>query len=131
MKEETKIFWLKRILLAKVIITFFVWGLPALFGTEWFLGLFNLSMPKDPMYLRLFGAAVTAFGTAYWFAYRDPLTNRSIIQAGIVDNLLITLVIIYLSFTNGIESWFIYVSGILTGLFCISFMFFLPKPIME
>ena len=127
MDKKIKLIWIKRILLIKVIITFLAWGLPALLGPKWFLGLFNLSMPEDPMYLRLFGAVVTAFGVAYWFAYREPIQNRAIIQAGIVDNGLITLAIIYLALTSGIESWFISISGLLTGLFCISFIVFMPS----
>ena len=127
MDEKTKLIWLKRILFAKVVITFLAWGLPTLFGTKWFLGLFDLSMPDDPMFLRLFGAVVIAFGVAYWFAYRDPIRNRAIIQAGIVDNGLVTLTIIYLALTSGIESWFIYLSAFLTGFFCISFIAFMPS----
>jgi hypothetical protein len=104
------------------MVTFLFWGLPAMFGNEWFLSLFNLSMPNDPMYLRLFGAAVTAFGVAYWFAYNDPIQNRAIIQVGIVDNGLITLMVIYLALTSGIESGFVNISALLTGFFCISFI---------
>lgn len=126
MNEQTKLIWLKRILLVKVIVTFLMWGLPAMLGNEWFLGLFNLSMPEDPVYLRLFGAVVTAFGVAYWFAYRDPIHNRAILQAGVVDNGLITLMVIYLGLTHGLESWFISVSGLLTGLFCITFIVLMP-----
>lgn len=126
MNEKTKLTWLKRILFLKVIITFMAWGLPTLFGTKWLLEQFDLSMPADPLFLRLFGAVVTAFGVAYWFAYRDPIRNRAIIQAGIVDNGLVTLAIIFLALTTGIESWFIYLSAFLTGFFCISFIVFMP-----
>jgi hypothetical protein len=122
MNEPTKLKWLKRILFVKVVVTFLLWGLPAMFGNDWFLSLFNLTMPNDPLYLRLFGAAVTAFGAAYWFAYRDPIRNR-----GIIDNGLITLTVIYLALTSGIESWFIYISALMAGFFCISFILFMPS----
>jgi len=127
MNEQTKLTWLKKILFVKVVFTFFVWGLPALFGTEKFLSLFDLTMPGDPLYLRLFGAVVIAFGVAYWFAYRDPIRNRAILQAGIVDNGLVTLTIIYLTLTSEIMSWFISVSAVLTAFFFISFLVLLPK----
>jgi len=126
MDEQIKLIWLKRVLFLKVLITFFLWGLPAMFANEWFFSLFNLSMPKDPIYLRLFGAVVTAFGIAYWFAYRDPIRNRAILQAGIIDNGLVTLTVIYLTLTSGIESWFFYISAVLTGFFCISFIILMP-----
>jgi len=127
MDERVKLIWLKRVLFVKVVVTFLVWGLPALFGTARFLGFFGLSMPEDPMYLRLMGAAVTAFGTAYWFAYRDPVQNRAILQAGIVDNGLVTLTVIVLALTSGIESWFIYISALLTGFFCVAFILLMPS----
>ena len=127
MSESTKLLWLKRILFVKTVVTLFFWGVPALFGIDWFLRLFNLTMPDDPMYLRLFGAAVTAFGVAYWFAYRDPVQNRAIVQAGIVDNGLITITIIFLGLTSGLESWFISFSGFLTGLFFIAFVILIPS----
>ena len=127
MSESTKLLWLKRVLFVKVVVTFLLWGLPALLGNAWFLGLFNLTMPNDPIYLRLFGAAVTAFGVAYWFAYRDPVQNRAIIQAGIVDNGLVTLTVILLGLTRGLESWFISFSGLLTGLFFIAFILLMPS----
>jgi hypothetical protein len=118
---------LKKILLVKVILTFFVWGLPCLFGTKKFMSLFDLSMPADPIYLRLFGAIVIALGVAYWFAWLDPIRNRAILLVGIVDNGLITLTIIYLALTSGITSWFISASAVLTGFFFISFILLLPK----
>ena len=129
MHETTKLTWLKRILFVKVVVTFLLWGLPAMLGNAWFLGLFNLTMPNDPIYLRLFGAAVTAFGVAYWFAYRDPVQNRAIVQAGVVDNGLITLTVLVLGLTRGLESWFISFSALLTGLFFVAFIVLMPpKP---
>lgn len=126
MDEQVRLTWLKRILFLKVLLTFLAWGLPALLGTEGFLRLFDLSMPEDATYLRLFGAAVTAFGVAYWFAYRDPVRNRAILQAGIVDNGLITLTIVVLAITRGIENWFMVVSAVLTGFFCLAFVLLMP-----
>ena len=128
MNKQHKATWLKRVLFVKVLLTWFAWGLPSLLAPEPFLNLFGLSMPADPTFLRLFGAAVTAFGVAYWFAYRDPVGNRAILQAGIADNALITLTIIVLALTRGLESWFIGLSGALTGLFCIAFILLMPSP---
>jgi hypothetical protein len=45
--------------------------------------------------------------------------NRDIFLAGIVDNALIILTVIYLAFTSGLESWFISLSALLTGLFSV------------
>ena len=120
---------LRKVLLVKVIVTFMAWGLPALIGPKAFLLLFDIEMPEDPLFLRLFGAVVIAFGVAYWFAYRDPLKNVAILRAGVVDNGLVTLAIIVLGLTVGISSWFIWVSAVLTAAFCIAFIVLMPKDI--
>ena len=127
MKISNKIQWLKRVLLIKAILTILVWGLPALIGPSTFLALFDLEMPEDPTFLRLFGAVVTAFGVAYWYAYRDPLRNAAIVRAGVVDNGLVTLAIIVLGFTTGVSSWFIWVSALLTAIFFVAFLVLMPK----
>lgn len=126
MHEQIKRKWLIRVLFVKVMVTWFMWGLPALLGNAWFLSLFGLRMPENPVYLRLFGAAVTAFGSAYYLAFRDPVQNRAIVVAGIVDNALITLTILMLAWTQGLESWFMGFSAVLTALFCIAFIVLCP-----
>ena len=126
MTEEKKLIWLRRVLLLKVILTFFAWGLPALLGTEELLVFFNITMPENPIFLRSFGAAVTAFGVAYWFAYQNPIANRDILRAGVVDNGLVTLAVVYLALTHGLESWYFSISAVLTGLFCLAFIILMP-----
>ncbi len=83
--------------------------------------------PEDPIYLRFFGGAATAWGVAYWFAYKDPLRNVAILKAGLIDNALPTLVIFFLGITEGISSVFIWISGLLTGLFFLLFSLLMPK----
>ena len=83
MSSSMRIRLLRKILLVKVIVTFLAWGLPALIGPKAFLMLFDIQMPEDPLFLRLFGAVVIAFGVAYWFAYRDPLKNVAILKADV------------------------------------------------
>ena len=123
--------WLRRVLLIKVIVTFLVWGLPALIGPPAVLELFNIEMPESPIFLRLFGAVVTAFGVAYWYAYRDPLRNAAIVRVGVVDNGLVTLVIVILGLTTGISSWFIWGSAVLTALFCTALLVLMPRETEE
>lgn len=127
MNSSQRLQWLKRVLLLKVIVTLLAWGLPALLGPPAFLALFDLEMPRDPLFLRLFGAVVTAFGVAYWYAYRDPLRNAAILKAGVVDNGLVTLTIVALGLMGGVSSWFIWVSAVLTAFFCIAFLVLIPR----
>jgi hypothetical protein len=64
---------------------------------------------------------------AYWFAYRDPIRNVAILKAGLVDNAIPTLAVLYFGITSGISSAFIWISGLLTGLFFLSFLLLMPQ----
>lgn len=127
MTTDLRLIWLRRVLFVKVLITIFVWGLPALIGPLSFLAILRVPIPEDPIYLRFFGGAATAWGVAYWFAYKDPLRNVAILKAGLVDNALPTLVVVFLGVTAGISSAFIWISGLLTGLFFLSFLLLMPR----
>lgn len=122
--------WLRRILLVKVVLTFLAWGLPSLIAPPAVLPLLGMTVPAESeslLFLRLFGAVVTAVGVAYWYAYQDPVKNIAILKFGVVDNGLTTLTIVVLGFTVGISSWFLWVSGVLTAFFCIAFVVLMPK----
>ncbi len=127
MEASHRLQWLRRVLLAKVIVTLLVWGLPALIGTMELLSVFGLAAPQDPIFLRLFGALATAAAVAYWYAYRDPVKNAAIVRFGVADNALVTLTIIVLGLTTGVTSWFVWVSGVLTALFCVAFVVLMPR----
>lgn len=126
MTTESKLIWLRRVLFVKTLITILVWGLPALLAPLSLLALLGIPIPEDPIYLRLFGGAATAWGVAYWFAYRDPLRNAAIIKAGLVDNALPTLVIVFLTVTTGLSSVFIWISALLTATFFVLFLLLMP-----
>jgi hypothetical protein len=119
--------WLRRVLLAKVIVTLLAWGLPSLIGPMELLSVFGLATPPDPMFIRLFGALATASAVAYWYAYRNPVRNAAIVKFGVFDNGLVTLTIIVLGLTTGISSWFVWVSGALTALFCVALAMLMPR----
>jgi hypothetical protein len=127
MVSDLKLVWLRRVLFVKVLVTILIWGLPALLGPLSLLAILNIPIPEDPIYLRLFGGAATAWGVAYWFAYKDPLHNVAIVKAGLIDNALPTLVIIALGITGGVSSVFIWISSFLTGLFFLSFLLLMPR----
>jgi hypothetical protein len=127
MASDRRHTWLRRVLFLKVLITIFVWGLPALLGPQSLLALLGVPIPEDPIYLRLFGGACTAWGVAYAYAYRDPVRNVAMLKAGLVDNALPTLVIAFLGLTGGISSAFMWTSAVLTGLFFVSFLILMPR----
>ena len=127
METSQRVHLLRRVLLAKVVLTVLVWGLPALIGPPALLELFSLAMPQDPVFLRMLGALAIALAVAYWYAYQDPVRNVAILKVGIIDNGLATLTVIVLSLTAGISSWFIWVSAALTAFFCIAFVVLMPR----
>ena len=127
MATDLRLIWLRRVLFVKALITILVWGLPALLGPLSILSILGVPIPEDPIYLRLFGGLATAWGVAYWFAYRDPLRNVAIVKAGLIDNALATLVIVFLGVTGGVSSVFIWMSGLLTGLFFLLFLLLMPR----
>ena len=82
MSTDVKIFWLKRVLVIKAFFTVFIWGLPALLGPQSLLEFVRVPIPPDPIYLRLFGGAATAWGVVYWLAHKDPMRNVAIVKPG-------------------------------------------------
>jgi hypothetical protein len=127
MTTDVRILWLRRVLVVKAFVTVFVWGLPALLGPLPLLGILKVPVPADPIYLRLFGGAATAWGVAYWLAYEDPVRNVAIVKAGLVDNALPTVAIVLIGLTSGISSAFIWLSAVLTGMFFLSFLILMPR----
>ena len=125
--DKNKLLWLKRILAVKVVLTFFFWGLPLLLFPMSLLQRFSMTMPDDPLYFRLLGAVIMAFGVAYWYAYKDPIHNVAILKAGVVDNGLVTLVTLYFIVFANLRSVVMLISAPLTLIFFISFILLMPK----
>ena len=127
MSENQKLNLLRQILAVKVAMTLFVWGFPAIFAPMSLIQILGIPIPDDPLFLRLFGTVVIAFGIAYWYAYKDPVHNVAILKAGIVDNGLATLVIFLFTVLYDLKSIFMWISASLTFIFFISFIFLIPK----
>ena len=127
MSNIKKLLWLKRILAAKVALILLVWGLPNLLFPISLLQRFGVPTPDEPIYLRLMGAVITAFGVAYWYAYKDPVHNIAILKAGVVDNGLVTLVTLYFVIFHDLRSIIMLISAPLTLFFFISFLLLMPK----
>jgi len=127
MSSHQKAVWLKRVLGAKTVLTLLAWGLPTLIAPMSVFRLLGVPTPDDPLFVRLFGAVVTALGVAYYYAYRDPVRNAAIVRVGIVDNGLVTLTILVFILFFGLKSYFMWVSALLTLGFFVSFILLLPR----
>lgn len=127
MSKNRKLIWLKYILIVKVVLILLVWGIPSLIAPMSFLQRLGVPTPDDPIFLRLFGAVVIAFGVAYWYAFKDPIHNIAILKAGIVDNGLATLVTLSFIVFYDLRSIIMWISAPLTLFFFISFIMLMPK----
>jgi hypothetical protein len=127
MPNQEKIVWLKRVLAAKTVLTLLAWGLPALLAPMSVFRLLGVPIPDDPLFVRLFGAVVTAVGVAYYYAYRDPVRNAAIVRVGIIDNGLVTLTILVFILFLGLNSYFMWASALLTLGFFVAFLLLAPR----
>lgn len=130
MKNNTKVSWLRTVLLVKVAACLFLWGLPMLIGPSALFEFLGLAMPKDTAYLRTFGAVVTALGFLYWFAYKDPVKNVAIIKYAIIDNGLAALTLGVLTFT-GKGNWMFTMSAVFALFVFIAFILLFPGEELE
>ena len=129
--DKSRLSLLRAVLLVKVVVTLAAWGLPALLAPPALFALLGIPFPSDPVFVRLFGAVVTAVGLAYWYAYRDPLRNVAIIRFGVLDNALASLTVVALWLTGHPLGWFFLVSCALTVAFTICFLWLMPHEQME
>jgi hypothetical protein len=118
---------LRIVLLIKIIVNFSVWAIPGLIAPAWFLSMFGLEMPANPIYLRLVGALTFALGVAYCYAYKDPIKNKAIVMAGIIDNGLIAIIIPVLHFTGTAMGWYFWATFGFTAFFCLAFILLFPR----
>jgi hypothetical protein len=127
MNEETKLIWLKRLLIFKILVVLLVWALPSWIAPEGVLKLFGVVMPEDPFFMRIFGAVQMGLIVLYWFAYQNPIRNRDIIRYAVVDNTLSFLTILGVAFTTGITNPTIWISAVLVAFFAVAFYFLIPE----
>ena len=111
----------------KTALTLLAWGLPAVIAPMSIFRLLGVPIPDDPLFVRLFGAVVTALGLAYYYAYRDPVRNVDIVRVGIADHGLVTLTILAFILFFHLRSYLMWASALLTLGFFVSFILLIPK----
>jgi hypothetical protein len=127
MSSSKRLVLLRQILAVKVAFTILVWGLPSLLAPIALLHILGVPAPDDPLFVRLFGAVVTSFGAAYWYAYKDPVKNVAIVKAGVLDNALVTLTILVFTLVYDLRSIFMWISALLVFVFFLSFVILMPR----
>lgn len=127
MNEETKLVWLKRALVFKILVVALLWGLPTLLGSESFLKMLGEQIPEPPFYMRIFGATQIGLVFLYWLAYQNPVRNRDMIRYAVWDNSIAFLTIIGYAATVGITNPTVWLSAALVLLFAAAFYVLTPK----
>jgi hypothetical protein len=127
MPEETKLTWLKRVLIFKMLVVLLLWGLPTWIGPEAVLKLFGETLPNPPFYMRIFGATQIGLVFLYWLAWQNPVKNRDIIRYAVVDNAVAFLTIMGYAATVGITNPTVWLSAALVLFFAIAFYLLTPK----
>lgn len=127
MNEETKLTWLKRILLFKIVIVALLFGLPTWLGTPSFLEMLGETIPDPPFYMRIFGATQIGLVFLYWLAYKNPAQNRDMIRYAVVDNGVAFLTLMVYAFTVGIANPTVWLSVALVLFFAVAFYVLTPK----
>lgn len=127
MNEDTKLVWLKRALVFKILVVALLWGLPTLLGSESFLKMLGEQIPEPPFYMRIFGATQIGLVFLYWLAYQNPVRNRDMIRYAVWDNSIAFLTIIGYAATVGITNPTVWLSAALVLLFAAAFYVLTPK----
>ncbi|MBM3125305.1 MAG: hypothetical protein FJZ87_09560 [Chloroflexi bacterium] len=127
MNEGTKLIWLKRVLIFKMLVVALLWGLPTWLAPESILAIFGETLPEPPFYMRIFGATQIGLVFLYWLAYRNPVRNRDMIRYAVVDNSVAFLTMLGYAFTVGITNPTVWVSAGLVLFFAIAFYVLTPK----
>ena len=127
MNEETKLVWLKRALVFKILVVALLWGLPTLLGSESFLKMLGEQIPEPPFYMRIFGATQIGLVFLYWLAYQNPVRNRDMIRYAVWDNSIAFLTIMGYAATVGITNPTVWLSAALVLLFAAAFYVLTPK----
>ena len=127
MNEETKLTWLKRLLILKMLVVLLMWALPTWIAPESVLKLFGESLPNPPFYMRIFGATQIGLVFLYWLAFKNPVKNRDIIRYAVVDNSIAFLTMMGYAVTVGITNPTVWVSAGLVLFFAVAFFMLTPK----
>jgi uncharacterized protein YjeT (DUF2065 family) len=127
MNEETKLTWLKRVLIFKMLVVLLLWGLPTWLAPASVLHMFGETLPAPPFYMRIFGATQIGLVFLYWLAYKNPVKNRDMIRYAVVDNSVAFLTMMGYAFTVGITNPTVWLSAALVLFFAIAFYVLTPK----
>ena len=127
MNEETKIIWLKRVLVLKIVVVLVMWALPSWIAPVSLLNALNVSVPDDQFFMRMFGATQIGLAFLFWLALKNPVKNRDMIRYGVVDNSVAFFTIIGYHFAFGITDPLVWVSAVLVLFFAIAFYVLTPK----
>lgn len=118
-----------KLLLWISIVLFFLWFL--IFSLAPVKILTALALPETQgLFLRLFGIFPLGWAVLFFFALKDVLKNRAIVNSGIITAALLIIAFLIYNFTVGsIKSWFLWLSIVVLLVLNLLLFIFKPKPI--
>lgn len=117
-----------KLLLWVAIVLFFLWFL--IFSLTPARILTALALPETHgLFLRLFGIFPLGWAVLFFFALKDAVRNRAIVDSGIITAaLLIIAFLIYNLVVGWTKSWFLWLSIVVLLVLNLLLFIFKPKP---
>lgn len=93
-------------------------------GYKWLFPLFNMELPKFPVFLMLFLGLAFVYGIGYYWVFRDISKNHDIVRLGIMAKLIVFVGLLWAGITGQI-AWISVGAGVVDLIFAILFIEFL------
>lgn len=131
---------LRGILIIDLLFQVFLWGLPSLASSAvlaFLANFWNVTLPKELIYVRALGAFSLGFGYLLFATVRRPTHNVDIYRFAVVTHVLVASAIVYSLFSQGVTGYlsipfqstvFWWITILLNSSFAIAILFAAPRP---
>ena len=96
---------LRAVLLFAAFVNIFFWGAQGLMASQRVADLWGITLPENPVYVRIIGAFALAMGVLYYYAARDPERHRLIVKVAILKNAILTVILFIAMMGMGIATY--------------------------
>ena len=98
--------------------------IPLFFGYKMLFPVYDMALPRYPVFLLLFSGLCFVFGIGYYWVSRDLSQNHDIVRLGILGKLLVFVAFLWAAITGQIHILWVG-AGIVDLVFAILYMEFL------
>lgn len=93
-------------------------------GYKWLFPLFNMELPRFPVFFLLFLGLAFVYGIGYYWVSRDISKNHDIVRLGIIGKILVFAGLLWAGISGQI-AWITVGAGVVDLIFAILFIEFL------